>query len=113
MPPFPPKNDVLGCRGVTDPSSEVWQDFRRCYPRRNSLPDILLRPFRGPPLRPDRWGRPGIADGMEVPSWGREQHPPYSPPITAPSPPGIRPVKSEYRAGEMWSGLASVVPLLD
>src|ERR1035437_6303260 len=43
---------------------------------RRISPDTLLRPFRGSRLRSDMWGKPGIAGGMEVPSWGREQHPP-------------------------------------
>ena len=58
----------------------------KVHQRRNSLPDILLRPIRGAPVRSDRWGRPGIAKRMEVPSWGREQYPPHtSPTIPAPA----------------------------
>src|ERR1019366_5631259 len=60
-------------------------------PEEPASPGTLLRPFLGSRLRSDGWGRPGIADGMEVASWSREQHPPYSPPIIPPSPPGIWP----------------------
>src|ERR1035437_3524918 len=112
MPPFPPKNDVLGCRGVT----YLRVGGRAWMPGKSASPDILLRPFRGPPRRSGRWGRPGIAVRMEIHSWGREQCPPCASPIIPPPAPGAR-QSNHDGAGEMHSGLARLPfvrsPLLD
>src|ERR1035437_2293187 len=96
LPPFPPKNDVRGCRRVTDPSCEGDPRPEAGQPRRIycSGPSEALR------RRSDSWGRPGIADRMEVPSWGREQYPPHtSPTIPAPArrdPPAFPPLSGEF-----------------
>jgi hypothetical protein len=77
-------------------------------PGKSASPDILLRPFRGPPRRSGRWGRPGIADRMEIPSWGREQHPPHtSPTIPAPArrdPPALPPLSGGFGPGAAPAG---------
>src|ERR1035437_8137703 len=80
MPPFPPKNDVLGCRGVTYVRSEGEPRPRQTLATGHTAPAL---PRLSNALR--QTGRPGVADRAEVPSRGREQHPPIPSPII-PSP---------------------------
>src|ERR1035437_7891934 len=71
MPPFPPKPTFFAAAQLQTYRGRASLDARKI-----SSPDVLLRPFRGSPRHSGRWGRPGIADRMEILSWGQEQHPP-------------------------------------
>src|ERR1035437_8038075 len=103
MPPFPPKNDVLGCRGVTDPSSEVCRTFEGIPEKKQPR-----RTYCNCPSEALRCVRTGGKTGNSRYDGGT---------FLGPRNPASGAFASEYGTGEMTSGLARLPfvpsPLLD